>query len=113
MPPIRTGGPGRWTGCGSWRPGGIVKNVPLYPAAPPQTARSAATYSSARAPRAAIGTPDPVNSSASQPEPMPRSSRPPDSTSTVAACLASSSGEANGWLTIATPSRIDEVAAAR
>ena len=31
----------------------------------------------------------------------------------MAACLASSSGEANGWLTTATPSLIDEVAAAR
>ena len=54
-----------------------------------------------------------MNSSGSQPLPMPRSSRPPDSTSTVAACLASSSGDANGWQTVATPSRIEDVAAAR
>ena len=31
----------------------------------------------------------------------------------MAACFASSSGDANGWLTTATPSLIDEVAAAR
>ena len=61
----------------------------------------------------AISAPDPVNSSGSQPLPIPRSSRPPERTSTVAACLAVSSGEANGWLTTATPSLMAEVAEAR
>ena len=107
------GGPGRCTGGGSCRPGGIWKNDPSYPRSPVHSARIAAMYSSARAPRCAMSAPDPVNSSGSQPFPIPRSSRPPDSTSTVAACLAISSGEANGWLTTATPSLIEEVAEAR
>ena len=54
-----------------------------------------------------------VNSSGIQPIPRPRSSRPPDSTSIVVACLARYPGETNGMLMSATPSRIRDVRAAR
>src|SRR5260370_34831826 len=44
-------------------------------------------YSAARAPRPFMTAPAAVNSSGIQPRPSPSSSRPPDSTSTEAACL--------------------------
>ncbi len=69
-------------------------------------------YSSARAPRRAIGAPAASNSSGIQPMPSPRSCRPPDRTSTVAACLASTEGDTYGKFSTATPSRIRDVQAA-
>jgi len=75
--------------------------------------RSTARNSSARAPRRAVDAPAAANSSGIQPMPRPRSRRPPDSTSIVVACLASTVGETNGRLTTATPSLIREVRAAR
>ncbi len=65
-----------------------------------------------RAPRRAVDAPVAANSSGIHPMPRPRSSRPPDSTSTVVACLASTVGETNGRLTTATPSLIRDVLAA-
>ena len=59
-----------------------------------------------------MDAPAAANSSGIHPMPRPRSNRPPDSTSTVAACLASSTGETNGRLITATPSLIREVLAA-
>ncbi len=69
--------------------------------------------SSARAPRRAMDAPISSNSSGIQPMPSPRSSRPPDRTSTVVACLARYAGGTNGMLISATPSRIRDVSAAR
>jgi len=59
-----------------------------------------------------VEAPVSANSSGIQPMPSPRSSRPPDSTSTVAACLAVTAGETNGRLISATPSLIRDVRAA-
>ena len=53
-----------------------------------QSARIAATYSSVRGPRSVKGSPSAENSSASQPTPMPRITRPCDSTSSVATSFA-------------------------
>ena len=65
--------------------------------------------SSARAPRWSIGAPVAAYSSAAQPMPSPTSSRPSQTASSVAACLASSSGENHGMLSTATPSRARSV----
>lgn len=58
--------------------------------------RMAATYSAVRAARRANGTPSASNSSRDQPMPTPRSSRPPESVSRVAACLATTTGLCSG-----------------
>src|SRR6266568_7156089 len=69
--------------------------------------------SSVRAPRRAVVALLAVNSIGDQPMPSPRSRRPSDSTSSVAACFARCVGETNGRLSRATPSRAREVRAAR
>ena len=48
----------------------------------------ARTHSLVRAARSSNGMPSAANSSASQPTPIPRMARPPESTSSVAASLA-------------------------
>src|SRR5262249_59601701 len=54
--------------------------------------RSTSRYSSIRAPRSRKGTPSMSNSSVSQPAATPTSTRPPDSTSSVASSLARTTG---------------------
>ena len=87
MPPSRIGGPGRCTGGGSAGLGGIYRTT-LRTRDRLTTAPAArrCTLPLAR-PAAPCSAPDPMNSSGIQPFPIPRSSRPPESTSTVAACL--------------------------
>ena len=64
--------------------------------------------------RSSIGTPTASNSSGSQPEPSPSVSRPPASTSSVAACLASTTGLRIGAAITAVPSRsVGEAAATK
>jgi hypothetical protein len=65
------------------------------------SARNAATASSVRAARSAKGTPTASNSSSSHPTPMPRRTRPPESASSVASSLASTTGLR--WGRISTP----------
>ena len=74
--------------------------------------RMASTYSAARAARRANGTPSASNSSRDHPMPMPNVNRPPDSLSSVAACLASSTGLCSGSSSTPVAMRIVEVAAA-
>jgi hypothetical protein len=74
--------------------------------------RITSMYSRARWARRSNGTPSAANSSASQPTPAPKISRPPDSRSTVAAVFARISGLCSGTRQIPVPSRIVLVQAA-
>lgn len=73
----------------------------------------AATYSSVRGPRSSNGTPSVANSSASQPTPIPSSTRsPPAMSSRVARALAVTTGLRWGTMRMAVPSLMRLVAPA-
>ena len=92
MPPRMIGGPGPLHRLRSLPPrrdgveGTVVPAQPAGAGAPQRPEHVQELLG--RAPRRAMDAPVSSNSSGSQPMPRPRSSRPPDSTSTVAACLA-------------------------
>lgn len=67
-------------------------------------------YSSVRAPRRSNGTPSASNSSSSHPIPTPRRSRPLLITSSVAACLAMTTGLRRARIRIPVPSLMVDVA---
>ena len=97
LPPITTGMRRPRTGLGLTRTDSNRVNSPLNEAtSSAHSVRIAATYSAVRRPRPANGTPSAANSSADQPIPTPSVSRPPDSTSSVAACLAVTTGLCSG-----------------
>ena len=77
-----------------------------------QQARSTAIASSIRSPRLRYSTLQASNSSRSQPAPSPRVSRPPESTSSVATCLAATTGWRSGRTSTLVPSPIRVVTAA-
>ena len=72
-----------------------------------------ARYSSAIAPRSENGRPRSLNSASSQPTPMPKMKRPPETWSTVAAAFAATSGLRYGstitlaptWIRLVRPAR--------
>ncbi len=101
------------TGCGRSTQSVKSLNRPWCVAASwVHSARSAVTASSVRAPRSAKGTPMASNSSFSQPTPIPSSRRPPESWSSVAVSLASTTGLRWGRTRMPVASRMALVAAA-
>ena len=77
-----------------------------------QSTRQAAIVSSSRCARASKSSPAASNSSRCQPTPTPSSSRPCDSTSSVAAVFASTIAGRSGAIRIPVASRTREVAPA-
>ncbi len=113
FPPTTTGSRRPRAGFGLTRIASKRVNSPLNEATSSvQSVRIAATYSAARRPRRANGTPRAANSSADHPMPTPRVSRPPDSTSSVAACFAVSTGLCSGSSSTPVASPMVLVAAA-
>src|SRR5262245_15409188 len=108
------GGWGRWIGCGN---ACTPENETIRPSKAGrgcvQIARIAARYSSVRAPRSSNGASSASNSRSTYPTPTPNTSRPPDSTSTVASSFARTSGLRSGNTMMPVPSRTDSVRAAR
>ena len=76
------------------------------------SARQAAIVSVSNWPRRSKSTPSASYSSRCQPVPTPRSTRPPESTSSVATLLARSAAGRNGAMSTPVASRTDDVAAA-
>ena len=89
-PPVQIGGCGRCTGFGSKTMPSKAANSPAMAGfSSVQSVLNASRYSPVTRPRASkSGAPMASNSSRSQPAPMPRSMRPPESTSMVATALA-------------------------
>ena len=101
------------TGFGLTRTASKLTNSPSNEATSSRhSVRMASTYSLVRAPRRSNGTPSASNSSRDQPMPMPSVSLPPLSVSSVAACLATSTGLCSGSSSTPVAIRMVEVAAA-
>ena len=93
--------------------GGTRKKRPVGGCAPRQRARKIGIASLARAPRSAAGTSQAANSPGnSPPTPIPRTSRPPESQSNDAVCLATSVGCRSGKRYTQVPRAIRRVAEA-
>ncbi len=112
-PPIQIGIVGR--GGKGLRPASLTRcHCPsMVTRSRAQRARSTAICSSMRAPRFVKRSPRASNSTAFQPTPTPRRSRPAESTSTAAACFATSAVCRWGRIRIPVTSSTRRVAAAR
>jgi len=77
-----------------------------------QSSCIAARYSSVMAPRSAKGTPRAALSAATQPAPMPSTTRPPESASSEAIILAVTTALRYGMMSTVVPSRTRRVAPA-
>lgn len=108
------GGPPAWTGGGAMLRPSNGQNFPgLSTGAPVQSDRMTPIASSVRGPRSAGSTWQPRNSAGySPPTPTPIATRPPVSTSSSAACLATITGWYSGASRTAVPTvaRSDSVA---
>ena len=113
LPPRTIGIPVLPTGFGLTRTESKLTNSPVNDATSSRhTVRIAATYSAVRAARRSNGTPSASNSSRDHPMPTPSVNRPPHNVSSVAACLATTTGLCSGSSSTPVARRIDEVAAA-
>src|SRR5262245_16806703 len=105
--PIHNGGWGFWAVGGSTT---TSSNCQYWPrcdqgASEVQALSITSKHSSKRASASSMGTQNPANSLYRYPLPMPKSKRPPDNKSSVAACSANSTGLCHGSTSTAVPSR--------
>ena len=109
----RSGGCGFWTGLGTTSTPSMSQNRPWKLTGSSRQARRITSMpSSKRSARSRTGMPSPSKWALIVPRPIPYSSRPPETMSSVAASSAARSGLCSGTSTTPVPSLIREVRAA-